>query len=456
MRGWSGRLSLTGQFRWASLLILAFAMIGVGALVSQQAESSALNRTAALTALYVDSVLSDHLAGLATQPRLTPSEIASLNHLLHETTLGERLVDFRVWSPSGEVLYSSTEALIGQHHPVSDKLARALGGWVVADLSRLDQDENAYLHTRSDSLLEVYAPVRQQDSNGRVLAVIEFYQRPDDLLNEIASERLRSWAIVGAVTLAVYLLLAGIVQRGSAVIAGQQAALQSHLGELERLHERLRRAAGRTTTLNEQAMRRTGADLHAGPGQALALALLRLDAIHRVCDCGCLVENELQTLRSAVTDAMSDLRSIAAGLRLPELEALSVVDVIRRVVRTHERRAGQSVALELGDLPDQAPLASKIVLFRTLEEALSNATRHGQGAPVRVRAEVQSTNSQMLSVLVADEGPGFAPELAFAEGHLGLANSRERAELLDGQLLIDSAPGNGTRVELRLPLPRAR
>src|SRR5919199_343804 len=259
-RGWSGRLSLTDQVRWASLLILAFAMLGVGAVVTQQAEASVLNRTAALTALYVDSVLSDQLASLATQPRLSPSEIATLNHLLHETTLSERLVDFRVWSPDGEVLYSSTESLIGQHHPVSDQLARALRGWVVADLSHLDQPENAYLHSRSDTLLEVYAPVRQQDSNGRVLAAIEFYQSPDELLHEI-----------------------------------------------------LRHAAGRTTTLNEQALRRTGADLHAGPGQALALALLRLDAIHGQCDCGCLVENELEMLRSAVNDAMSDLRAIAAG-----------------------------------------------------------------------------------------------------------------------------------------------
>src|ERR671932_2893605 len=71
-RGWSGRLSLVGQFRWLSLLILAFAMLGVGAMVSRQAEASVLNRTAALTALYVDSALSDPLASLATQPRLSP------------------------------------------------------------------------------------------------------------------------------------------------------------------------------------------------------------------------------------------------------------------------------------------------------------------------------------------------------------------------------------------------
>src|SRR5918911_3531791 len=215
VRAWSGRLSLTGQFRWASLLILAFAMLGGGAVVTQQAEASVLNRTAALTALYVDSALSDPLASLATQPRLSPSEIATLNHLLRETTLGERLVDFRVWSPDGEVLYSSTGALIGQHYPVSDKLARALRGWVVADLTGPGDDDNASLRTRSDRLLEVYAPLRQEDGDGRVLAVIEFSQRPDDVLDEIAADRLRAWTLVGASTGIVYPLPAGIVQRGS-------------------------------------------------------------------------------------------------------------------------------------------------------------------------------------------------------------------------------------------------
>jgi signal transduction histidine kinase len=446
---WPDQLSLTWQFRWASLLILAFAMLGVGAVVSYQAESSVLSRTAALTALYVDSVLSDPLASLAAQPRLDSTEIATLNHLIRNTALGERLVDFRVWSPTGEVLYSSTEELIGQHYPVSDKLARALRGWVVADLTWLGDEEDASLRTSSDRLLEVYAPVRQQDSNGRVLAAIEFYQRPDDLLDEIAADRLRSWGSVGAITLIVYLLLAGIVQRGSAVIARQQAALRSHVRELHDVHERLRHAAERTTTLNEQAMRRTGADLHAGPGQALAVALLRLDAIHRECDCGCLAIDHLETVRGAIGEAMHDLRAIAAGLRLPDLAALGPAEVVRRVVRTHEQRTGVSVALQVGELPDQAPLATKIVLFRTLEEALSNATRHGQGAGVSVRAWL---DVDALAVCVADEGPGFAPERAFREEHLGLANSRERAELLGGRLQVDSAPGAGTRLSIWLPL----
>jgi signal transduction histidine kinase len=445
---WAGRLSLLGQFRWASLVILVAGMLGVGAWVSQQAEKNALDRTAALTALYVNSALADPLASLATDSRLSPAQIDALNHMLRDTALGERLVDFRVWSPTGEVLYSPNQTLIGRQFPVSGNLARAVRGWVVADLSRLDQQENANLQGEGNSLLEVYTPVRQQDSDGRVLGVVEFYQRPDMVLDQINAERLRAWAIVGAATLVVYLLLSGIVQRASRVIAGQQAALHEHVEALELMHGRLRQAAGRTTSLNEQLLRRIGADLHAGPGQALALALLRMDPVHGRCTRGCVSPIELDTVRGAVDDALSDLRSIAAGLRLPGLESLTVTDVIQRAVAKHERRTGHAVALELDQVPEQAPLPTKIVLFRTLEEALSNATRHAQGLNVGVSVRLEGN---MLAMQVADHGPGFDTARLDADTSLGLANCRERAELLGGRLEVSAEPASGSRVRLWLP-----
>jgi hypothetical protein len=133
----------------------------------------------------------------------------------------------------------------------------------------------------------VYAPVRQ-DAGGAMLAVTEFCMLPDDVEAEVAAVRLRSWVVVATIGVVTYLVLAGIVKRGSDTINRQQAALARHVGELERLleqnarlHERVRQAAGRTTTFNEKALRRISADLHDGPGQALALALLRLDALRR-------------------------------------------------------------------------------------------------------------------------------------------------------------------------------
>jgi signal transduction histidine kinase len=91
----------------------------------------------------------------------------------------------------------------------------------------------------------------------------------------------------------------------------------------------------------------------------------------------------------------------------------------------------------------------KITLFRALEEALSNATRHGLGHGVVARIEQEAGG---LRLTVSDRGPGFCPTAERPDGHLGLANMRERAELLGGTFQVRSAPGQGTTVVLWLPL----
>jgi signal transduction histidine kinase len=347
------------------------------------------------------------------------------------------------------VLYSSSDSsLVGGRYGVSDHLARALRGWVVADLSTLDEPEQAPLRSRWNQLLEVYTPVHQESGDGRTIAAVEFYQPPDDLVRQINSSRLQIWMATGGATLLVYLFLAGMVQRGSATIARQQAALGQQVVELEELHGRLRESAGRTTTLNEKALRRIGADLHAGPGQGLALALLRMEVFDHAVDCGCLRAEDLATVRGAVTEAMADLRTISSGLRLPQLEALPLAEVVRRAVSNHERRTGHAVRVEVGAVPEDVPLSVRILLFRTLEEVLANASRHAGGSGLAVLAWPEADG---VALVVADDGPGFAPEEACGEAHVGLAYLREQAELLGGRLTIDSAPGHGTRVRVWLP-----
>jgi signal transduction histidine kinase len=194
--------------------------------------------------------------------------------------------------------------------------------------------------------------------------------------------------------------------------------------------------------LNEQALRRIGSDLHDGPGQALALALLRLDSADTFAASG-------NSIREIVQDALTELRSIAAGLRLPELSALPVSGVVERAVRDHERRSGVPVRLELSELPADAATSVKIALFRALQEALSNATRHGGGADISVRTWAAD---DWLCLTVADRGPGFEAARAEPKGRLGLASMRERAELLGGRFQVDSMPGRGTAVHLCWPL----
>jgi signal transduction histidine kinase len=457
--GWIGpRWTLARQFLLANLFIVLIGVLLTGAWLGNQIESTVMDRTAGITALYVDSVVSPYLQSLATSPQLDPSEVAALDRLVTSTGLGQGVVVFKVWSTDGRVLYSPNRELIGRQFPVDSGLQRAVEGGVAAQISDLDEPENEYERGRWSKLIEVYEPIRSENG-GPVIAVNEFYMLPDALEAEIGQAQFRSWVVVSLFGLATYLFLAGIVKRGSDTIRSQQHRLEQQVRELQRvleqnarLHERVRKAAGRTTALNEQALRRISADLHDGPGQTLALALLRLESLQQPCKGDCVLHNnpDFSVVHGAVKDALSEVRAISAGLRLPELAPLSVADVAERAITHHERRSGTRIERKIGPVPDQAPLAIKITLLRTLQEALSNATRHGGGVGV---AAAVWTEDGALQLEVSDNGPGFDLDAVERKGRLGLAGMRERAELLGGTFDIRSRPGEGTTVRASWPLP---
>jgi signal transduction histidine kinase len=440
--GWS----IERQFLLTHFAIVVIGVVVTGAWIGSQIETSVLDRTASVTTLYVDSVIGPRLQSLANAESLTASEVADLDHLVTGTALGQGVVVFKIWSPDGHVLYSPDRALIGRQFPLNEEFRKSLAGQVAADLSDLSEPENVRERALWSHLIEVYAPVRR-DLDGQLIAVNEFYLLPDQLEAEIADARLRAWLIVGALGALLYLLSAGIVSRGSKTIARQRERLRQQVYELALLHERVLQSASRSTALNEQALRRISADLHDGPAQVLALALLRLDTLRGPCG----DSTDFGVVEDALRDALTEVRAISSGLRLPELEAVSVADVLERAIADHERRSGPPVKRILEEVPRRAPLAVKIALVRTTQEALSNATRHGGGANVCVHAWGQAGR---LWLEVADSGPGFDPSAVqdVETGHLGLAGMRERAELLGGSFTVRSAPGRGTTIRAWWPL----
>jgi signal transduction histidine kinase len=351
-------LSLSQQFLLASFVILFANMLGIGWWVGQQIELGVLHRTAAATALYVDSFIQPLLQPLAQAETLTPAQMDAFDRLLNETPLGQEVVSFKVWGPGGRVLYATDPAAIGQVFPPSPGLVGSWQGAVTSDISDLEADENVSERAQFSRLMEIYSPVRQSGTN-RIIAVAEFYHPLDALEDEITEARLQSWLVVGLGTLLMYLLLAGLVQRGSNTIRRQQAALEMHVAQLTdllaqnaELHQRVQRAARRTAELNERFLRRISAELHDGPAQDLALALLQLDSLHpppntssptppHVPDSG----DDLERIESSINHALQELRAIAAGLRLPELEHLSLAEAVNRAVRSHERHTLTEVKL---------------------------------------------------------------------------------------------------------------
>ena len=91
------RLGFARQFQIASFFILVTGMLIIGKWVERQIEIGVVNRTASVTALYVDSFIAQHLQDLAHTDRLDAEHVASLDALLNDTPLGERIVAFKVW-----------------------------------------------------------------------------------------------------------------------------------------------------------------------------------------------------------------------------------------------------------------------------------------------------------------------------------------------------------------------
>ena len=92
--------------------------------------------------------------------------------------MGQQIVTFRVWDPTGKVIYSTDETAVGKTFPVKEGMARAILGQVNSEISNLEAEENAPQRAIRSELLETYSPVRLSGTN-EVIAVAEFYQTVD-------------------------------------------------------------------------------------------------------------------------------------------------------------------------------------------------------------------------------------------------------------------------------------
>lgn len=449
VRLWEG-LGLETRFNSASLLILLVSLVVLGWWVGRAIEVGVVHRTAAATSLFVENFIVTELQELGNRAWLSEEHVERLEWLLAATPLGREIVAIKIWAPDGRIVYG---AGAGSTFEVKGEQARAWAGEVVAHVSNLSDAENALQRASFDRLLEVYTPIRLEGSD-QVIAVAEFYSQVDALEREIRLAQGRSWLVVSGVVTAIYLLLVGLVRQGGRTIRQQASELRAQLSERDQLlgqnralHERVARAAERTTALNERFLRRISAELHDGPAQEVSFALLKLDGLsaqegER--------EPQLAAVQGSLERAANELRGIARGLRLPELEPLTLTETVRRAVHTFERRSGATVGVRLGDLPDDVPLSFKITVFRLLQESLTNAFRHGGGSAQEVRV---TADARELTLEVRDNGQGFLPhDPPTAGSGLGLAGMRERVESLGGLFEVVSAPDEGTQVVARMPL----
>jgi two-component system sensor histidine kinase UhpB len=212
---------------------------------------------------------------------------------------------------------------------------------------------------------------------------------------------------------------------------------------MRRLEAERRRAGSAALQAQEEERARVARDLHDEVNQSLTGLLLRLEAARSAAPPE--LEAELAETKALANQAMRELLSLARQLRPTALDDLGLAAAIAGLVeRLGEGEIEATIEVD-GDFSDLADDA-QLVVYRVAQEALSNAARHAGAAHVNV---VLRRGPQGVELSVADDGRGFA--FAESERGLGIGGMRERALLVSGDLTIESRPGAGTVVRLRVP-----
>jgi signal transduction histidine kinase len=440
---WSDK-SLVQQFALASFVILLIGMVSMGAWVTSRIESAVVRNSALSAALFMDSFVAPLLNELDEGNQLSKEHQLMLSQLIEQTPLGEQVVSFKIWGPEGLVVHSSTPGLAGQQFPVTDTLRTAWQGRLQAEFDNLHDEEDAHERAMDMPLLEIYSPIRTK--SGKIIAVSEFYANAEELESELFRSRMQSWLLFALAGLAMFFALSGIALRGSHVIENQQRALQRRVFELSVLRKRLEKASRRSTELNESFLRRVGADLHDGPAQLLALALLKIE--HLFPDTASREGKKAleREIREPLQDALAEIRNLSAGLILPGLEGMCAREILIKAANSHQSRTGVRVRREfhLDSGVINIPHSISICVYRFVQETLNNAFYHGKADEAILTARM---DNGIFTVVVKDTGEGFDQKVVENESSgLGLPGLRERIESVGGNFSLASSPGAGTVV----------
>ena len=225
--------------------------------------------------------------------------------------------------------------------------------------------------------------------------------------------------------------------------------LTSLLKANEQMQSNIKTASARAVELNEQFLRRVGADLHDGPAQMIGYANLRLNKIAQM-EVAKEFGHEFHGVRQALDESLDEIRGISSGLVLPELESMTLEQCMRKVIAIHSVQSEAKVSQGYVDLPDEVPLPVKICAYRFVQEGLNNAEQHSNAEKYRVNVRFAKG---VLQVSLKDNGIGFRKSLLSSDSvHLGLIGLKDRIESIGGAFHINSELGVGTALRFTISL----
>jgi signal transduction histidine kinase len=246
------------------------------------------------------------------------------------------------------------------------------------------------------------------------------------------------------------------------------AQANDQLRERDAQRQRLLRTV---ITAQEDERRRIARELHDETTQSLAVLVMGLETATVALRSGG-PQPRLDEVKALAVRTLEEVHRLIFDLRPAVLDDLGLFSALRLYAERVLASRGIAVRCEIQELDGRLPPEFEIALFRIGQEVMNNIARHARAESVLIQLGPQgsarlelatpadaghagaASAPRELRIEIEDDGQGFDPGSAPGDRpHYGLLGIRERAELLGGVAIIDSAPGRGTRVEVRIPLP---
>jgi signal transduction histidine kinase len=211
----------------------------------------------------------------------------------------------------------------------------------------------------------------------------------------------------------------------------------------------LERLAGMLISSQEEERKRVARELHDDLSQRLAALAIDAGRLERLANN---VDEDLRAgferLKKQVASLSDDIHGISRRLHPALLDDLGLETAIEVEARAFFERGGAPVEAEVGSLPPSLSADAKLALYRIVQESLRNAQKYADAETIRITLR---QDGETVELRIRDDGRGFDKNAnAFRPG-LGLASMEERVRLLGGKLRVESSPGHGALIEVRIP-----
>lgn len=242
-------------------------------------------------------------------------------------------------------------------------------------------------------------------------------------------------------------LLLGFAIAGGTLIRLLTLERQSEMAESE-----LRRLSGQIRTAQEQERKYLSRELHDQVGQMLTGLRMELGSIARVLgNAEGEVSSRIARAKGTVEQTLRIVRDIAMLLRPSMLDDLGLVPALAWLFKEVSRPSGIEIHSNIDPALDKLPDAHRTCIYRIVQEALTNVSRHS--AAHNVDVSIRRADDRVIGFVV-DDGRGF-DRAAQKRGGLGLLGMEERVREVGGSVEVGSSPGKGTHIEFRLPWPES-